>query len=446
MKNKAIFLKSFVLAMALLICIVFALVGCGDGETTDTSSSASTQSSVDTSSSATDSSTENSTTDSSTDTAPCAHEGGTATCSAKATCTKCGEEYGDFLAHDYAEATCTVAKTCKACSATEGEALGHDEQDNVVAPTCTEAGITNVTCSRCDYTATKDPTEALGHNEQDNVVAPTCTEAGITNITCSRCDYTATKAPTDALGHDHSQFVKKVAPTCSEDGYDEYKCIRCTDKIGVENGEKATGEHELAYFKTVKPTCTVVGHKLYKCKTCTLTWKNPDLNTPNEPLPEDIVPTIDHNYDYATIDGLVACFMCSKGYRDVTVENQGGEDVFCMGCGNDPCTCGSSGEWNGYTPAKDPEQLTQDVKFTKSEVVLTEGTKALQIGGGLIVLTGESDTEYTIVVYSSVDGEPTDTIEVSGDYILVFLDSYDSVEKVEITASTDATVSFYTAE
>ena len=537
MKRKKLLFKSLILSVALLIFASLVLVGCG-GDETESSSSAptgnssvvdsvgdsTTDGSTDASTDASTGDTDNSTTDSSKveDTTPCEHKGGTATCTAKAKCTECGQEYGSLLEHDYAEATCVSPKVCKVCNAFSGDALGHEEirevieptcvnggitnvtcarcdyigtedstnalghqeQYDIVAPTCYEGGITNVTCARCDYTATKDETAALGHDYRDQVVPPTCYEGGITNVSCARCDYTDTKDETAALGHDYQEQVvaptctvngitnitcsrcdyasakdevtalghsftvyqSSVDPTCSNDGYDIIKCERCTETTNEANNNIATGIHTLSFYKNVKPTCVEVGYKLYKCANCDFTWKNPDQNTPNEPLTEDIVATIDHNYDYATVDGLVACVMCGSGYRDVTVESAQGDDAFCMGCGKEPCECGAIGGWSGFTPAKDPEQLTAETKFTKSEVTLSSGNVALQIGGGLIVLTGEADTTYTVVIYATVDGAAVDTVEVSGDYVLLFLDKYESVAKVEITASTDASVSFYVAE
>ena len=465
MKRKTFILKSFILSMALLVFIALALVGCGEAEgdpSTSSSSAGESSSTTDTSTSDSSGTTDSSTggTDSSTGdpTGNCKHTGGTATCVAKAVCTSCGAEYGELGAHDeqydVVAPTCILGGitniSCSNCDYTgtkdPTEALGHDEQYDVVEATCYESGITNVSCSRCDYTATKDPVDALGHDEQYDVVEATCNDSGITNISCSRCDYTATKDPVDALGHDYTSFVKKVEPTCSAGGYDIYKCVRCIETNEVADGSEPSGIHTLEYYKTVRPTCSVVGYKLYKCKTCDLTHKNPDLNTPNEPLPEDIVATVDHNYDYATVDGLVACFMCGKGYRDVTVEKVEGEDVFCFGCGKDPCECGATGEWGGYTPAKEPEALVANEKLTKTQVTLSSGDAALQIGGGLIVLTGDSETAYTVVIYAAADGAAVDTVEASGDYVLLFLDAYESVVKVEITATTDATVSFYVVE
>ena len=216
--------------------------------------------------------------------AECVHIGGTATCSEKAVCTLCGEEYGEISknAHNYRNATCDAPKMCLSCGIFDGKALGHDEQYDVVVPTCTEGGITNVTCSRCDYTSTKNVTKALGHDKItetieaptctkkgseyvtcsrcdftdtqevraighdriDTVVDPTCLEGGITNVTCSRCDYTNTKDPTAPLGHTTSESF--VAPTCISEGYTKMGCIRC-DYFEAKDFVPPVGHSELSF-------------------------------------------------------------------------------------------------------------------------------------------------------------------------------------------------------
>ena len=110
------------------------------------------------------------------DTANCT--GGTATCSAKAVCEVCGEEYG------------------------EKDSNNHDlEQHEAQAPTCTEIGWDAYeTCSRCDYTTRKE-LPALNHDYQAVTVAPTCETDGYTVFTCSRCKDSYTADPTDQLGH-----------------------------------------------------------------------------------------------------------------------------------------------------------------------------------------------------------------------------------------------------
>lgn len=137
------------------------------------------------------------------DTANCT--GGTATCSAKAVCEVCGEEYG------------------------EKDSNNHDlEQHAAKAPTCTEKGWNAYeTCSRCDHT-TYAELPALNHAlVQHAAKAPTCTEIGWNAYeTCSRCDYT-TYAELPALNHDYQAVT--VEPTCETDGYTVFTCSRCKD-------------------------------------------------------------------------------------------------------------------------------------------------------------------------------------------------------------------------
>lgn len=68
------------------------------------------------------------------------HTGGTATCTKKATCTTCSQEYGELAAHT-------------------------EVTDNAVAPTCTEPGLTEGKhCSVCEKVLTAPETvKALGH-------------------------------------------------------------------------------------------------------------------------------------------------------------------------------------------------------------------------------------------------------------------------------------------
>lgn len=131
--------------------------------------------------------------------------GGTATCSTKAVCEVCGEEYG------------------------EKDSNNHDlEQHAAKAPTCTEIGWNAYeTCSRCDHT-TYTELPALNHDlKQHAAKAPTCTEIGWDAYeTCSRCDHT-TYAELPALNHDYQAVT--VEPTCETDGYTVFTCSRCKD-------------------------------------------------------------------------------------------------------------------------------------------------------------------------------------------------------------------------
>ncbi len=55
-----------------------------------------------------------------------AHSGGVATCTRKAVCTVCGEEYGDLLSHSGGVATCTQKAKCEVCGEEYGDLLPHE--------------------------------------------------------------------------------------------------------------------------------------------------------------------------------------------------------------------------------------------------------------------------------------------------------------------------------
>ena len=67
----------------------------------------------------------------------CSHTGGTATCSKKAVCELCGEEYGDTAPHTGGTATCDKRAVCEICSQEYGRTSAHKEADfNDVCDTC----------------------------------------------------------------------------------------------------------------------------------------------------------------------------------------------------------------------------------------------------------------------------------------------------------------------
>ena len=162
------------------------------------------------------------------------HTGGKATCTEQATCSVCGEKYGNTLGHDLEHhagqpATCTekgwhAYDTCKrdGCTYTtyqEIDALGHDlETHNGQEATCTEKGWkAYVTCKRegCDHT-TYEEIPALGHTGG----TATCTE----QATCERCN----EKYGSALGHKCGDLISKIEPTCSTTGTEaHYKCSVC---------------------------------------------------------------------------------------------------------------------------------------------------------------------------------------------------------------------------
>ncbi len=139
--------------------------------------------------------------------------------------------------HSFGEWTVVVAPACsangsqeRACDCGEKEtesidALGHIEViDEVVAPTCTETGLTGGSkCSKCEeILVAQDTIDALGHTEvMDEAVAPTCSETGLTEGKhCSVCDAVLiSQEIIQAQGHawvDATCVAPKTCSTCGK--------------------------------------------------------------------------------------------------------------------------------------------------------------------------------------------------------------------------------------
>lgn len=74
------------------------------------------------------------------------------------------------------------------------------------APTCTEAGWNAYkACENCDYT-TYQELDALGHAYEARTVQPTCTKAGYTLHTCTRCKASYTDAVVSSRGHWYGEW------------------------------------------------------------------------------------------------------------------------------------------------------------------------------------------------------------------------------------------------
>lgn len=227
-------------------------------------------------------------------------------------CEVAGEECSDVsekAAHTF-EVKSTTAASCdakgskvEACTVcgyektTELAALGHDLNEEVIAPTCLETGITNVSCKRegCEYTAQKNPLPILGHDIESNVVAPTCTADGYTELKCTRCPHSEKIAPTAKV--DHTYVEEVIAPTCTEKGITKVTCANCD--YSMEKDEKeiiphsfykeadaAIDEHYVIIFE---PTCTEAGVAAYICISCGY--------TSDEETDKFAVDAIGHNYE-----------------------------------------------------------------------------------------------------------------------------------------------------
>ena len=309
---------------------------------------------------------------------------------------------------------------------------------------------------------------ALGHIDVVNG-EQTCKTEGKTPYKCGRegCGETWLAAPVNENIRHKASATKVSEATCITDAV--YECSICGANYGPYKDDSAYadgiahGIHVFQYSETIAPTCSSIGYKKYACVgdgACTATRKddtNTDMTQPDLPKESDIVERTAHTFDTdgdgkfnIDPDGKITCGVCLAQYRDVTTEVTSGGGTLCLGCGKTPCDCGLSVEWNGYVSPIIPDEhmLAAGVETVISSVewtaVADKGEKALAIGGGVIVLDGDTSTTYTVKIYDKANGTLLDTVEVTGNSI-IDLYKYEEVGQVAITASTMALVYFYAA-
>ena len=105
----------------------------------------------------------------------CAHEGGTATCIKKAVCAKCGEEYGELTAHTYGEWKHNAEKHWKECTTEGCTAKSEEGNHEGGTATCT----TKAVCAKCgeEYGELAAHTYGETKHDADNHWQE-CTECG----------------------------------------------------------------------------------------------------------------------------------------------------------------------------------------------------------------------------------------------------------------------------
>ena len=250
--------------------------------------------------------------------------GGTATCTAKAVCVKCGKPYGDLAPHQLKTfkrpATCRqegleyTRCTAEGCNYRTPDIITPKQHDLKKAqeftrkPTCTKPGWNSYyLCRDCAYSET-DWIDKLGHDPiLHEAKVPTCTEKGWNAYeTCSRCNHT-TRTELPALNHDLEQHEAK-APTCTEKGWNAYEtCSRCNHTTRT---ELPALNHDLEQHAAKAPTCTEIGWDAYDtCSRC-------DYTTYVE------LPALNHDYQAVTVDPtceadgytVFTCSRCKDSY------------------------------------------------------------------------------------------------------------------------------------
>lgn len=278
------------------------------------------------------------------------HTGGTATCTKKAICDVCNQEYGDFAAHNYFEnaeadylktaATCgskaVYYKSCSVCGAKSEETFETGEYDytnhvgktylkNQKEATCYEEGYTGDTyCSTCNREISKgqsidksahNPASVWTTDETDHwkvcqtigcgsIIDKAPHSGGEANChakaVCEICG--VEYGDFDSDNHDGGTEVRDaVAATCGKDGYtgDTY-CLGCGEKIAEGKTVPATGEHVNAAGKWESDGA----NHWQVCDNCDAEF--------NKAV---------HEGGEATCSAKAVCVVCSAGYGELEPDN-----------------------------------------------------------------------------------------------------------------------------
>jgi transposase-like protein len=143
----------------------------------------------------------------------------------------------------------------------------HKYETKTVAPTCTEKGYTQYTCSKCGKSYTSDYTNATGHKFGSwTTKAATCTANGSKTRSCANCGKVETET-IKATGHTMGSWSTTKKATCDTNGTKTRKCSACghteTETIPATNHNWDEGK-----VTTTPTSCSDMGIKTYTCKTC----------------------------------------------------------------------------------------------------------------------------------------------------------------------------------
>ena len=185
------------------------------------------------------------------------HTGGTKTCKDKATCTICGQKYGDLAAHNYkTEWSKDSTKHWHECSV-----CGNKKDEAAHTPGAAATETTPQTCTTCGYVIK----EAIGHvhsyTEKNTDAkylksAATCTAKAVYYYSCSCGEKgTETFESGETLAH---TWESKWA---NNDSKHWHECTVCKTK-----GDEA--DHAFEWKIDKEATVTEAGAKHEECKVC----------------------------------------------------------------------------------------------------------------------------------------------------------------------------------
>ena len=211
--------------------------------------------------------------------------GGEATCTAKAECSVCGDEYGEIAPHAYTQKITDEAHKISAATCIAKATYWYDcENCDANAKLADKAGMTEEAIAALKY----EDGDFAAHNytkkcEDEAHIAKeaTCTTDAFYWFGCAQEGCTANakddaeakdkfyRAENTKTGH-KTVIIEGKAPTCEEKGYTEsIKCEKCGEFTKEAVERPATGHKEVIVQEKIEATCERDGRTEEKeCGVC----------------------------------------------------------------------------------------------------------------------------------------------------------------------------------
>lgn len=275
------------------------------------------------------------------------HQGGIPTCTQKAVCDVCKQEYGDFGSHSYGSWVDEIPATC-----ISGGVKGHYK--------CSACGKVFYSSFNeiTSLTLAVDPNNHTGATEFKNTSNPSCEIDGYTgDIYCSDCNKILKKGEDiEAIGHKMGEWIIIKNPSCISNG----SKVRYCSNNGCEYSETEflePGDHSYIEHPATAASCVEAGNELYyTCETCSSIFNSEKVVIVDVP----VIPSTGHSYTAivtpptCTEKGYTL-HICSCGdqYEDTYVKAKGHIDDgsgYCAECGeklgNDDTPSNGSSIWD----------------------------------------------------------------------------------------------------
>ena len=168
------------------------------------------------------------------------------------------------MPHAFSNATCDQPPTCLSCGFKEGDSLGHSLQSwrTIQKPSCSQKGLREATCSRCNCTVTED-LDCIAHTpgQWEIQTYPSEPYDGVKIQKCSVCKETINKESISlTIGQRNAikeaKSYLKIMPFSRKglihqleyEGYSETEAIFAVDSINVDWNQECYKEAQ-GYLK-----------------------------------------------------------------------------------------------------------------------------------------------------------------------------------------------------